>query len=47
MTLFAIADPTPSLYARALRHFWDGQPDAATLALLASGAGNGQNRPIE
>ncbi len=43
MTLFSIADPMTSLYIRALRHFWDGQPDAATLALLASEAGN---RPL-
>ena len=35
MTLFSIADRTPSLYGRALRQFWDGQPDAATLALLS------------
>lgn len=38
MTLFSIANGTSSVFARALRQFSDGEPDAATLALL-SGSG--------
>ena len=37
MTLFSIPDGADSIYARALRRFWDGEPDAATLKLLAVG----------
>lgn len=37
LTLFARADPDEPLFAAALDRFFDGQPDARTLALLDGG----------
>jgi uncharacterized protein (DUF1810 family) len=41
MTLFSMADPASPLFARALRQFSGGEPDAATLALMADGRDGG------
>ncbi|HEY9033347.1 MAG TPA: DUF1810 domain-containing protein [Pseudomonadales bacterium] len=35
-TLFAAVSPPGSVYHRLLQHFWQGQPDQRTLALLAA-----------
>jgi uncharacterized protein (DUF1810 family) len=39
MTLFAKADPAAEVFRACLEKYFDGRPDAATLALLGSGPG--------
>ena len=38
LTLFSVAAPAQPLFAAALAHYFEGQPDSETLALLGSGS---------